>query len=39
MIIRYAGKNFNITRILDIRTRILGYSYNYVIKIIIKIII
>jgi len=35
MFIKYTGKNFKITRIPDIRICILGYNYNYVIKIVI----
>jgi len=38
MIIRHANKNFKITRILDIRTRVLEYNYDYVIKIITKML-
>jgi len=37
IIIRYAGKNLEVTRILDIRIRVLGYNYDYVIKVIVKV--
>jgi len=39
MIIKYTGKNLEITRIFDIRTRVLGYNYNYVIKVMAKVLI
>jgi len=39
VIIRYAGKNLKVTRIPDIRTRVLGYNYDYITKIMIKILI
>jgi len=39
VIIRHTGKNLKVTRIPDIRTRVLGYNYDYVIKIIIKVLI
>jgi len=39
IIIKYAGKNFKVTRIPDIRTRVLGHNYNYMIKIMIKMLI
>jgi len=34
MTIRYAGKNLKATRIPDIRTRILRYDYDYVVKVL-----
>jgi len=39
IIIRYTGKNLKVTRIPDIRTRVLGYNYNYVIKVMAKVLI
>jgi len=39
VIIKYTGKNLKVTRILDIRIRVLGYNYNYVAKVIIKVLI
>jgi len=39
MIIKYTGKDFEVTRIPDMRIRVLGYDYNYVIKIMAKILI
>jgi len=36
---RHADKNFKITRIPDMRTRVLGYGYDYVIKVIAKVLI
>jgi len=39
MIIRYTGKDFEITRIFDIRTRVLGYGYDYVAEVITKVLI
>jgi len=38
IIIRHAGKNLEVTRIFDIRIRVLKYDYNYVAKIIAKIL-
>jgi len=38
IIIRHAGKNLKITRIPDIRIRVLGYNYDYVIKVMIKVL-
>jgi len=38
MIIRYAGKNLKATRIPDIRTRVLRYGYDYVIKVMAKVL-
>jgi len=35
VIIRYAGKNLKVTRIPDMRTRVLGYNYDYVAKVLI----
>jgi len=39
IIIKYTGKNFKVTCIFDIRIRVLRYSYDYVTKIITKILI
>jgi len=39
IIIRYANKNFKTTRIPDIRIRVLKYNYDYIIKIIVKVLI
>jgi len=39
MIIKYTGKNLKTTRIFDIRTRVLGYDYDYVAKVMVKILI
>jgi len=39
VIIRYAGKNLKVTRIPDIRIRVLGYNYNYVTKVMTEILI
>jgi len=39
VIIKYTNKNFKVTRIPDIRTRVLKYNYNYMIKIMAKILI
>jgi len=39
IIIRYAGKDLKVTGIFDIRTRILGYNYDYVAEVITKILI
>jgi len=38
MIIRYTGKNLEVTRILDMRIRVLGYGYDYVAKIIAEVL-
>jgi len=38
IIIRHAGKNLKATRIPDMRTRVLGYDYDYVVKIIAKVL-
>jgi len=38
-IIKYAGKNFRVTRIPDMRIRVLGYNYNYVVKVMTEILI
>jgi len=35
--IKHTGKNLKITRIFDIRIRVLKYSYDYMAKIIAKI--
>jgi len=39
IIIRYAGKNLKATRILNIRTRVLGYNYDYVVEVMTKVLI
>jgi len=39
MIIRYAGKDLKATRILDIRIRVSGYNYDYVVKVMAKVLI
>jgi len=39
VIIRHTGKNLKTTRIPDIRTRVLGHDYDYVTKVMIKILI
>jgi len=36
--IKYTGKNLKVTRIPDIRTRVLRYNYNYVTKIMAKVL-
>jgi len=36
--IRHAGKDFKATRISDIRTRVLGYGYDYVAKVIAEVL-
>jgi len=38
IIIRHTGKNLKATRIPDIRIRVLGYDYDYIAEIIIKIL-
>jgi len=38
MIIRYANKDLEATRIPDIRTRVLGYGYDYVAKVMAKVL-
>jgi len=39
VIIRHTGKDLKATRIPDIRIRVLGYSYDYVVKVITKVLI
>jgi len=39
MIIRYTNKNFKATRIPDMRIRVLGYGYDYVVKVIAEMLI
>jgi len=39
MIIKHANKDFKATRIPDIRIRVLRYDYNYVVKIMAKVLI
>jgi len=39
MIIKYISKNLEVTRIFDIQIRILKYGYDYVVKIIVKVLI
>jgi len=39
MIIKHANKNLKVTRIPDIRTRVLGYNYNYMIKVMAEVLI
>jgi len=36
--IRYTGKNLKTTRIPDIRIRILRYGYNYITKVMAKVL-
>jgi len=37
--IKYTGKNLKVTRIPDIQIRVSGHNYDYVIKIMVKILI
>jgi len=37
--IKHAGKNLEATRIPDIRIRVLGYDYDYVVKVMAKVLI
>jgi len=37
--IRYTGKNLKVTRIPDIRIRVLEYNYDYVAEVITKVLI
>jgi len=39
MIIRHAGKDLKATRIPDIRTRVLGYGYDYVAEVMAEVLI
>jgi len=39
VIIRHTGKNFKATRIPDMRTRVLRYNYDYVAKVMAKVLI
>jgi len=39
IIIKYTGKNLDATRIFNIRTRILGYNYDYMAKIMAEVLI
>jgi len=39
VIIRHAGKNLEATRIPDMRTRVLGYGYDYVVKVMAEVLI
>jgi len=39
IIIKYTGKDFKVTRIPDIRIRVLRYNYDYMAKIMAKILI
>jgi len=39
VIIKYTGKNLEVIYIFDMRIRVLRYSYDYVTKIIAKILI
>jgi len=36
--IRYTSKNLKVTRIPDIRIRILGYNYDYVAEVMAKVL-
>jgi len=38
IITKHADKNLKITRIFDIRTRVLRYNYDYVIKIMAEVL-
>jgi len=38
MITRHTGKNLKITRIPDMRTRVSGHDYDYVTKVIVKVL-
>jgi len=39
VIIRHANKNLEVTRIPDMRIRVLGYNYDYMIKVMAKVLI
>jgi len=38
VITKHAGKDLKATRILDMRTRVLGHDYDYVVKVMAEVL-